>query len=136
MFHLRKKFPIKSIYCDKIKVALLKVDDGQCICIGGFPQEKVCDFGMHSYQVALVIWFFSITYVDIITVCSFDIMNIVPKYIREMWLYNCVSLPVSSLLSCYQYPFTKFDKYQTLFSQTMQYLFIFDNHCPQTKLKA
>ena len=54
-FHLRKKFPIKSIYRDKIKVTLLKVDDGQCICIGGFPQEKVCDFGMHSYQVALVI---------------------------------------------------------------------------------
>ena len=135
-FHLRKKFSIKSIYCDKIKVALLKVDDGQFICFGPFPQEKVYGFGMQSYQVALVIWFFSITYVDIITVCSFDIMNIVPKYIREMWLYNCVSLPVSLLLSCYQYPITKFDKYQTLFSQTMQYLFIFDNHCPQTKLKA
>ena len=54
-FHLRNKFPIKSIYCDKIKVTLLKVDDGQFICFGAFPQEKVYGFGMRSYQVALVI---------------------------------------------------------------------------------
>ena len=50
-----EEFSIKSIYCDKIKVALLKVDDGQFICFGPFPQEKVYGFGIHSYQVALVI---------------------------------------------------------------------------------
>ena len=37
MFHLRKKFPIKSIYCDKIKVTLLNVEDGKCKCFGAFP---------------------------------------------------------------------------------------------------
>ena len=55
IFHLRKKFPIKSIYCDKIKVTLLKVEDGKCICFVAFPQEKLYDFGMYSYQAAIVI---------------------------------------------------------------------------------
>ena len=53
MFHLRKKFPIKSIYCDKIKVTLLKVDDGQCICFSAFPQEKLYEFGMHKISSCL-----------------------------------------------------------------------------------